>query len=51
MSELKPDVISVFVPVTAAADAIVECIETEVPLIVAYAEGVPQRDQLRASPH
>lgn len=45
--DLKPHVSSVFVPAILAADAIIEAIEAEVPLIVAYAEGVPTHDQLR----
>jgi len=49
VSALQPQVVSVFVPFTAAADAIIECIETEIPLVVSYAEGIPQRDQLRVS--
>jgi succinyl-CoA synthetase alpha subunit len=49
VSALKPQVVSVFVPFTAAADAIINCIEEEVPLVVAYAEGIPQHDQLRVS--
>lgn len=36
-----------FVPPVAAADSIIECIEAEVPLVVAYAEGIPTKDQLR----
>ena len=49
ISTLNPQVVSVFVPFTAAADAIIECIEREVPLVAAYAEGIPQNDQLRVS--
>ena len=44
---LRPQVVSVFVPPKAAADAIIECVEQEIPLVVAYAEGVPTSDQLR----
>lgn len=43
----RPEVVSVFVPPKSAADAVIECIEHEVPLVVAYAEGVPTQDQLR----
>lgn len=46
---LRPQVVSVFVPPKAAADAIIECVEQEIPLVVAYAEGVPTRDQLRVT--
>lgn len=41
--------VSVFVPAKLAADSIIECIEAEIPLIVAYAEGVPTHDQLKVS--
>lgn len=43
----RPDATAVFVPALAAADAILEAIEAEVPLIVAVAEGIPLRDQMR----
>lgn len=49
MSAEKPDVVSLFVPYTAAADSVIECIEAEIPLVVTYAEGIPQYDQLRVS--
>lgn len=44
---LRPRIASVFAPPAAAADTIIECIAAEVPLIVSYAEGVTQHDQLR----
>lgn len=44
---LKPRIASVFVPPSGAADSIIECIEAEIPLIVAYAEGVPTQEQLK----
>ena len=47
IKELKPRIASLFVPVHAAADAMIDAIEAEIPLIVAYAEGIPTRDQLR----
>ncbi|GFZ44366.1 SCS-alpha [Saitozyma sp. JCM 24511] len=47
VEKLKPRIASVFVPPQAAADSIIECIEAEIPLVVAYAEGVPTKDQLR----
>lgn len=46
---LKPHVTSVFVPPALAADAIIDAVENEVPLIVSVAEGVPTHDQLRVS--
>ncbi|WOO83131.1 Succinate--CoA ligase [ADP-forming] subunit alpha, mitochondrial [Vanrija pseudolonga] len=47
VAALKPRIASVFVPPQAAADSIIECIEAEIPLIVAYAEGVPTHEQLK----
>lgn len=47
VNHLKPDVSSVFVPPALAADAIIDAIEAEVPLIVAVAEGVPAKDQMK----
>jgi succinyl-CoA synthetase alpha subunit len=47
VNALRPRIASVFAPPVAAADSIIECIEAEIPLVVSYAEGVPQKDQLR----
>ena len=41
------DATSVFVPPALAADAIIEAIHAEIPLIVSVAEGVPVKDQFR----
>jgi succinyl-CoA synthetase alpha subunit len=37
----------IYVPPAGAADAILEAIENEIPLIVTITEGIPQRDQLK----
>lgn len=41
------DATSIFVPPALAAEAVLEAIEEEIPLIVAVAEGIPIRDQAR----
>lgn len=45
--DLKPHATAVFVPPSLAADAIIDAIQCEIPLIVSVAEGVPLRDQMR----
>ncbi|KAF5238161.1 hypothetical protein FAUST_5675 [Fusarium austroamericanum] len=45
--ELKPDVSAVFIRGSLAADAIIEAIKVEIPLIVSVAEHVPVHDMLR----
>ncbi|KAM0747661.1 succinyl-CoA-ligase [Meredithblackwellia eburnea MCA 4105] len=47
VKELQPEVVSVFVPPLLAADAIIEAVDLEVPLIVSVAEGIPAHDQMR----
>ena len=37
----------IFVPPFAAADAILECIDSKIPLIIAITEGIPALDMLR----
>lgn len=49
MKKLKADATVIYVPPPAAADAIIEAIEAEVPLIVAITEGIPQADEIRVS--
>ena len=45
----KPHANVVYVPPPFAADAIIESIEAEVPLIVAITEGIPQQDEVRVA--
>lgn len=45
--EIRPDATVVFVPAKFAANAIIESIEAEVPLIVSVAEHIPVHDMLR----
>jgi len=47
VEETQPYAIEVFVPPRSAADAIIDCVENETPLIVSLAEGIPTHDQLR----
>ncbi|PWN96094.1 alpha subunit of succinyl-CoA ligase [Tilletiopsis washingtonensis] len=45
----KPHASVLYVPPPFAADAIIEAIEAEVPLIVAITEGIPQADEIRVA--
>lgn len=47
VEELRPDATGIYVPASAATQAIEEAIEAEVPLIVAVAEHIPLHDMLR----
>lgn len=49
MKETQAHASVLYVPPPAAADAIIEAIEAEVPLIVAITEGIPQADEIRVS--
>jgi succinyl-CoA synthetase alpha subunit len=47
MEKVRPHASSVFVPAIFAANAIIEAIEAEVPLVVSVAEHIPVHDMLR----
>jgi succinyl-CoA synthetase alpha subunit len=49
VSALKPHASAVFVPPMLAANAIIEAIEEEIPLIVSVAEGIPLHDQMKVT--
>merc|ERR1711964_940322 len=49
VDKTKPDASVIYVPPAGAADAIIEAVEAEVPLIVAITEGIPQKDEIRVA--
>ncbi|WFD20131.1 hypothetical protein MCAP1_002375 [Malassezia caprae] len=49
VDKTKPAASVIYVPPAGAADAIIEAVEAEVPLIVAITEGIPQKDEIRVA--
>lgn len=47
VAEVKPDASVIYVPPPFCADAIIDAISNEIPLVVAITEGVPQKDMVR----
>ena len=47
--EVKPDASVIYVPPPFAADAIIDAIKAEIPLVVTITEGVPQHDMVKVS--
>ncbi|KAG8777090.1 Succinate--CoA ligase [ADP/GDP-forming] subunit alpha, mitochondrial [Serendipita sp. 411] len=47
VKETKPDATVLYVPPPSCADAIIDAIENEIPLIVAITEGIPQQDEIK----
>jgi succinyl-CoA synthetase alpha subunit len=47
VDDVKPDASVIYVPPPFCANAIIDAIENEIPLVVAITEGVPQQDMVR----
>lgn len=47
VDDVKPDASVIYVPPPFCANAIIDAIENEIPLVVAITEGVPQQDMVK----
>ncbi|CAH1765616.1 19158_t:CDS:2 [Entrophospora sp. SA101] len=47
VNEVKPDASVIYVPPPFAANAIIDAIKAEIPLVVAITEGIPQKDMVK----
>lgn len=47
MKQTAANAAMIFVPPVAAADSIIECIESEMPLVIAITEGIPIQDMIK----
>lgn len=51
VAEVKPDASMIYVPPPFCANAIIDAIKAEIPLVVAITEGIPQQDMVKVKWH